>query len=138
MRVCNNTTCVSVVQPIQTVNMIQDQILVRLNSTDSSAVRSLHDTAVAAGANDTSLAGYGIRNPKPYLAQAREAAVSNARSDADMLASAAGVRVGRVLNIYEYQPAAIEAMMLTSTWAPSLSSKIDVTSDVVVTYEILQ
>jgi hypothetical protein len=133
---CNNSTCVS--KTYFTSTKVQDQILIRLNTTDASAVRRIHDVAVAAGANETTVTGYGLRDTKAVMGMARQKAVDNARSNAEMLASAAGVRVGKVLNVYEYPGGYMDQGWMNPAIGPSMSDHIDVTSDVVVTYEILQ
>ncbi len=136
VQLCNNTTCVS--KNFTTTNVVQDQILIRLNTTDASAVRRIHDVAVAAGANETTVTGYGLRDTKAAVEMARQRAVDNARSNAEMLASAAGVRVGKVLNVYEYPGGYMDQGWMSPAIGPSMPGQIDVTSDVVVTYEIIQ
>lgn len=136
VQLCNNTTCVS--KNFTSTNMVQDQILIRLNTTDASAVRRIHDVAIAAGANETTVTGYGLRDTKAAMDMARQKAVDNAKSNAEMLASAAGVRVGKVLNVHEYPGGYMDQGWMSPAIGPSMPGQIDVTSDVVVTYEIIQ
>lgn len=136
IQLCNNTTCIS--KNFTNTNVIQDQILIKLNTTDVSAVRKIHDIAIAAGANETTVIGYGLRDPKTAIDMARQRAVDNARSNAEMLASAAGVKVGKVLNVYEYPGGYMDQGWMSPAIGPSMPGLIDVTSDVVVTYEIIQ
>ena len=57
--------------------------------------------AVDAGANTVSGLSFTLADPAPVKEQARVAAMEDARSRAEVLADAAGVRVGKVLQIRE-------------------------------------
>lgn len=59
------------------------------------------DAAVKDGANTLNGLSFGVDNPAPLLDEARARAVADARRRAEVLASAAGVRLGRILSISE-------------------------------------
>ncbi len=63
------------------------------------------DALVEAGSNQVSGISFGIDEPTGVLNQARNRAIADARSRADLYAHAAGVRVGKVLSISEQQTA---------------------------------
>ncbi|MEZ5934230.1 MAG: SIMPL domain-containing protein [Alphaproteobacteria bacterium] len=59
------------------------------------------DQAVAEGANSVNGPTFGITNPDPLLAAARDAAVRDAIAKAERFAAAADVRLGKVLSLDE-------------------------------------
>jgi len=59
------------------------------------------DALVTSGANSVGDIAFSVRDPKPLLAEAREAAVKDAASKAETLARAAGVALGPILQIAE-------------------------------------
>lgn len=61
------------------------------------------DDGVAAAGDAARLQGisFGIDDPKPFLKEAREKAIADAKSRAETYAAAAGVKVGAVLSISE-------------------------------------
>ncbi|MBI1902504.1 MAG: SIMPL domain-containing protein [Planctomycetia bacterium] len=61
------------------------------------------DAIVQAGSNQVSGISFGIDDPTGVLNQARNRAVADARSRAELFAQAAGVRVGKVLTIADSQ-----------------------------------
>jgi uncharacterized protein YggE len=59
------------------------------------------DAVTTAGANRMYGIGFEVAEPKPFLDDARKAAVADARARAELLAGAAGVTLGPVLTIRE-------------------------------------
>ncbi len=55
------------------------------------------------GINQIGGVSFGVDEPEKYLAEAREEAFRVAREKAEAMARAAGVKLGRVLNVNEYQ-----------------------------------
>lgn len=55
------------------------------------------------GINQIGGVSFGVDEPEKYLAEAREEAFQTAREKAEAMAKAAGVKLGRVLNVSEYQ-----------------------------------
>lgn len=62
---------------------------------------SILDKVVSAGANQVSGINFGVDDQEKLLDEARKNALAEARRKADIYASAAGVKVGRVLHINE-------------------------------------
>lgn len=62
---------------------------------------NLIDRVVQVGANRVYGISFGVSDPERVLAQAREAAVANARARAEQMARASGTSLGRVLFITE-------------------------------------
>src|SRR5580700_11634185 len=62
---------------------------------------SLLDKAVTAGANSIYGAGFGHNDPSALLDSARTVAVADARRKADIYATAAGARIGRLMVLTE-------------------------------------
>jgi uncharacterized protein YggE len=77
------------------------------------AMGQVIDTLVSAGANEVSGPNFGLDHPEAALDEARIAAMSLARSRADLYARAAGLKVLRILSIGEsggYSPQPMMAM----------------------------
>lgn len=68
---------------------------------DLKALGGVLDRAVAAGGNTIDGVSFEIAEPAPLLDEARRAAMADARRRADLLAAAAGARLGPVLTIDE-------------------------------------
>ena len=104
------------------------------------------DAAIAAGANDLDGVRFRASDPSAAVSAARVAAVGSARAAADELAAAAGEEVLRVLSIvegdanvsraYRNGPQLLAESAVFAASAPIEPGMIDVSSSVVVTYEI--
>ena len=79
---------------------------VRVKLRDLTKAGAVIDSAVQSGANSMNGLSFTFSNPKPLQAAARTDAVANARSNAQLLTSAAGVELGRVLIIQDGRAAA--------------------------------
>jgi uncharacterized protein len=100
------------------------------------------DAAVSAGANTVSGITFSVADPVAATAQARTAAITDAKARAAALASAAGVSVGSPLSItetsapaptpYVYDKAAVSGIIAT----PIQLGTTDIEVDVVVTFAI--
>lgn len=77
--------------------------LVQLKVRNLDALSDVLDSAIAAGGNAIRVNSFQftIEKPDQYLAKAREEAVLNAKARADVLAKAAGVKVGPARSISE-------------------------------------
>jgi hypothetical protein len=80
---------------------VNNQVQIKVRNLDS--VSDVLDTAIAAGGNSIRVNGlqFTVEKPDQYLAKAREEAVQNAKARADVLANAAGVKVGPPRSISE-------------------------------------
>ena len=84
------------------------------------------DSLVSAASNQISGISFGIDNPKGVLDQARNRAVADARSRAELYAHAAGVRVGKVLLISEQAVQMPRPQMLGRAMAAEAMSAVPV------------
>lgn len=73
------------------------------------ALGGVLDASVSDGANTLNGLVFGLNDPKPVLNEARKAAVADARARAELLAMAAGVKLGSIVSITEasYMPGPI-------------------------------
>lgn len=101
------------------------------------------DALVRSGANDVNSVAFSIRDPKPLLAGAREAAVKDAMTKAETYAKAAGVKLGPVVSITEggmerAQPLAMRALAapLPSQPPPMAPGEQTVSANVTMSWEI--
>ncbi len=116
------------------------QVTVRnLNS-----VASVVDDAIAAGATTIGGITFRLSDPKAVEAQARQMAMTDARSKADALTSAAGVSVKGVATIVEttsqptpvYYSGAMDAAKAESVSTPIQTGTTDIVVQVTVSYLI--
>ena len=128
-RVCkpvNNTTvCENTTQRIST---LEKTTVVRLKTRDESRINGAVNAAKSAGAS-ADVEGYGLSDDGAAAAQARKKAVENAKEIAEGVAAAAGGRLGNLVGISDYS-----LPIVSSSDQPGM---VDVTSYVVVTYEIV-
>ncbi len=106
---------------------------------DISKVADVIDGAIAAGANTVDGVTFRVNNPVAAESKARDAAMADAKSRAQALASAAGVRITGVASIVETSsPAPMPiAMPAAGAMKDSYSTPISTgTNDVVVTVAV--
>lgn len=101
------------------------------------------DTLVRAGSNQISGIAFDVNEPKPFLDDARKKAVADARSRAELFAAAAGVQLGRVVQISESTTVTPpipmfrrEAAMAQDTSVPIAAGQQTLSANVSITYEI--
>lgn len=117
-----------------------NQVEVRLE--DASKLGAALDALVAAGANQMNSVSFLIRNDAELLAQARTAAVAEARAKAETYAKAAGVSLGAILSISEGgspgpRPLyAMAAPMVMAKAVPVAMGEQSVGADVTIVWEI--
>lgn len=130
-RVNNTTVCENTSNAL---SLLTSSILVQLKTTDQSKIDSVLGAAKSQGAM-ASIVGYSISDKSQVVADARKKAIDNARSNAEDMASAAGVKLGKAIDISDYgYPNVSFNEPLGST---SSRGTVSVTSYVAVTYEIL-
>ena len=78
---------------------VVNMVTVRIRQLDT--LGAVLDAAVADGANTLNGLTFGLSNPRPALDAARQAAVEDARAKAELYAAAAGVGLGRIVQISE-------------------------------------
>jgi len=102
------------------------------------------DAAVSDGANTLNGISFGLAEPDPAMDEARKDAVASARARAELLTSAAGVGLGRILSISEnggYAPPMPMYRMEAAADAapvPVEGGEVGVTASVTITWEIAQ
>lgn len=102
---------------------VSNQVQLKVRNLDS--VSDVLDTAIGAGGNSIRVNGlqFTIEKPDQYLAKAREEAVQNAKARAEVLAKAAGVKVGRPRSIAESGVAIPQFDRLQSMAAPATGGR---------------
>lgn len=135
-RVChtvNNTTICDVGS--SNLMTLSSALTIRLKTTDESRINQVLGAARSSGASPDVI-GYSLSDSSSAVADARRKAVEDARSNAQGMANAAGVRLGNVLEINEYVYPGIA--MVQPFESSSRSGMVDVTTYVMVTYEIME
>ena len=99
------------------------------------------DALVASGANQVNGIGFAIRDPKPLLAKAGDAAVKDAVAKAQTFAKAAGVTLGPIMAIQESGAEPPRPMMLKADTAmragtPVAPGEQPVSASVTISWEI--
>jgi len=118
------------------VFLASNTVTVNLNNTAD--VGRVLDAAVSAGSNSIQEVSFDLQNPGPQRDQALTLAIQDARRKAEIAAKAAGVKLGRVLEIsegYGYVAAASRSAAFDVA-TPILPGKMEITASVTVTYEI--
>ncbi len=111
---------------------------------DLSAAGSVIDDAVAEGANNLGGISFTFSDPKPLLDKARTAAVDDARRKAELLAKAAGIGLGSVLQITDGYASApqpvpmyrMDAMVAEAKATPIAAGESTISANVTIVYEI--
>ncbi len=120
-----------------------NQLTVRVRALDS--LGAVLDSAITDGANTLNGISFGLDDPEPALDKARTEAVVAARARAELLVTAAGVKLGRVLSISEsggYVPPGpmpmyrMEADMAKAV--PVEGGEVGLTASVTMVFEIAQ
>ena len=104
---------------------------------------SILDTLVQAGSNQINGISFDVDEPKPMLDDARKKAVADARAKAELYAAAAGVSLGRVVQISESSAVEPPQPMYRLARAPAAAESVPiaagqqtVTANVSIIYEI--
>ena len=129
-RVNNTTVCEN---STQKASSLKRSTVVRLNTTDESRINQVLDAARSAGA-DAYVAAYSLSDTNKAMAEARQKAMANAKENAAQVANEAGGSLGKVLDISDYGYPDIET---TNPGGSGQMNMVDVTSGVVVTYELV-
>jgi uncharacterized protein len=112
---------------------------IRVTVRDMKILGRLLDELVGQGANVLGGIRFSVNDPAPLLDQARTQAMADARRKAEVYASAAGVKLGRVLSIRESTPgvARFEGVrMQAMTAVPVAPGEQEFQANVSVTYAI--
>jgi len=116
-----------------------NQVIVKLNNTGDAG--KVLDAAVFAGSNSIQRVSFDLRNPQPEKDKALALAIKDADRKAKIAAMAAGVRLGKVLEISEGYGFVGEAVPKSLMYAdgaitPIQPGEIEVKASVTMTYTI--
>jgi uncharacterized protein YggE len=98
------------------------------------------DAAVADGANTLNGLTFGLSAPEPALNEARKAAVADARAKAELLVTAAGMKLSRIVTITESGAWTDPAPMFRDSAAavPVAGGEVGMTANVTIQYEMTE
>ena len=116
---------------------VTNQVRVRVRNLSS--LGRLLDTLVSQGANALGGIGFSIADPAPLLEQARSKAMVDARQKAQVYATAAGVKVGRVIFIRDASatpPRPMSGRMMAMGATPIAPGEQELEVSVSVTYAL--
>lgn len=119
---------------------VNNQLSVRLRDIDK--VGDIIDQAVSSGANNLNSLRFGFQNQTALEAEAKQAAVRDARATAELLAEEAGVKLGRVMSISvgsyraSPQPVAMARMEMADAAPPIEAGESALSANVSMTFEI--
>ena len=117
-----------------------NMLTVRVRALDN--LGAVLDAAVADGANTLNGLTFGLADPAPAMNEARKEAVADARARAELLATAAGVKLGKILSISEAQammaPMPMFKAEADAASVPVAGGELGLTASVTVLYEIMQ
>lgn len=111
---------------------------VTVNMNNTADVGKVLDAAVAAGSNSIQEVSFDLLDPQPQKDLALTRAIEDARRKAEIAARAAGVKLGRVLEIsegYGYVAQASRSAMFDVA-TPIQPGTMEITASVTMTYEI--
>lgn len=115
-----------------------NMLTVRVRKLDTTG--AVLDAAVADGANTLNGMTFGLADPDPAYNEARKEAVADARAKAELLAEAAGVKIGAVLSISDggamTDPAPMYRDAVSASPVPVVGGELGLVASVTVTYEI--
>jgi uncharacterized protein len=117
---------------------------VQITLDELAKIGSIIDSATRAGANQVEGIQFTLRDQDSARAEALRQAVLKARTDADVLAAALGLKVVRVLSVEESGPHVAPVRMFARAATPAAaqvptpveSGTLEVTADVVLTVEV--
>lgn len=87
--------------PDQDITGYNMNVNVLVKVRDLNKVNQVVDTATTNGANQIGGVSFTVDNPEKYQKEARELAVADAKRQANELANAAGIQLGKIVGIYE-------------------------------------
>jgi len=155
-RVCNNSSCVMVAD--KPAIFVKEEAKIRFDAKDEALINRSFEVAEAHGAV-AAISGYALEDTSAAFAEARERAVQDAEDGAEDLAAAAGMRLGKMLEIAERSSPAVRlprpyhdpmGFGMMDLWdfswpgvfgpfetpAPAEPGVFEVRSQVIVTYEV--
>lgn len=115
-----------------------NQLTIRVRQLDG--LGAVLDAAVTDGANTLNGLTFGLADPGPAMDEARKEAVAEARARAELLATAAGVTLGPILEISEggswNEPAPMFRAEVAAAPVPVAAGELGLSATVTIHYEI--
>lgn len=117
-----------------------NMLTVRVRALDTTG--AILDAAVADGANTLNGLTFGLADPEPAYNEARKEAVADARAKAELLALAAGVKLGQVVSITDAgamtDPAPMYRDAVAASPVPVQGGELGLVANVSVTWQIAE
>jgi uncharacterized protein len=117
-----------------------NMLTVRVRALDTTG--AILDAAVADGANTLNGMTFGLADPEPAYNEARKEAVADARAKAELLAMAAGVKLGPVMSISDAgamtDPAPMYRDAVAASPVPVQGGELGLIANVAVTWQIAE
>ncbi len=117
-----------------------NMLTVRVRALDT--LGTVLDAAVADGANTLNGLTFGLADPDPVLNEARKEAVADARAKAELLAAAAGVKLGKIVSISEAggmtDPVPMFRQEASAAGVPVQGGELGLSANVTIFYEIAE
>lgn len=155
-RICDNSSCVAVAD--EAVTLVREEVTIRFDPLNEELINRSFEVATAQGA-EAAISWYALEEKGEAFSEARKKAVEDAEEEARALASAAGLRLGERLEIYEPSPPTVihdsggadlfgigmmDLFDLSWPWSPdpfekkspSEAGMLEVRSMVMVTYRV--
>ena len=116
-----------------------NQVTAKMNVSEN--IGKVLDAATAAGSNSVMGISFNLRDPKPQMDKALANAVNDSKRKAEIMASTAGVKLGKILELsegygYTSSNAPRAAYSLAEATTPVLPGEMEITASVTATYEI--
>jgi len=124
--------------PSITSYVASNQLTIRVRQLDG--LGAVLDAAVTDGANTLNGLTFGLADPEPVLDEARKEAVAAARARAELLATAAGVTLGRIVSISEgidrSDPSPMYRAEVSAAPVPVAAGELGLSANVTIQFEI--
>jgi uncharacterized protein YggE len=119
--------------------VVSNQLTIRIRQLDN--LGTVLDAAITDGANTLNGLTFGLADPEPAMNEARKEAVAEARTRAELLAEAAGVKLGKIVAISEggawTEPAPMFRAEVSASPVPVAGGELGLSASVTVQYEIV-
>ncbi len=126
--------------PVISSYIASNQLTITIRKLDG--LGAVLDASVADGANTLNGLTFAVADPKPLLDEARKEAVADARAKADLLATAAGVKLGKIVSITETMageaPVPMYKAELSAAPVPVVGGEVGMSASITIFYEIVE
>jgi uncharacterized protein YggE len=123
--------------------VVANQVTINVNVTDNKNISKVLDAAEGAGSNRVDGIYFELKDPGPVMDMAIRDAVKNAIDKAEVIASAAGLKLGNIVEISE--PTSVQPVYnnvaysggLSRSATPIMQGRIELMASVTVIYEVV-